>query len=144
MPVMTHIDHATVQQQFARVILNHQHMPTKRRDTLVLLVSMATCFVPGRQYTGNEVDDILQTWIARYCTRLSVDHATLRRLMVDEGLLTRDAAGSRYAANTDGRFFTFDSDCRTLDFDALIIAEQQRRAQQRRDFLNQQTGTPNP
>lgn len=58
-------------------------MPTKRARRLLLLDCVAQEFEPGRQYREAEVNEILRG--------LCDDHATLRRYLVDEGLLSREA-----------------------------------------------------
>jgi len=58
-------------------------MPTKRSKRLVVLDHLAQQFEPGRTYTEAEVSQILE--------RYHDDYAALRRYLVDEGFLTRDA-----------------------------------------------------
>lgn len=58
-------------------------MPTKRSKRLVVLDHLAQQFEPGRTYAEAEVNETLQ--------RFHDDHAALRRYLVDEGFLTRDA-----------------------------------------------------
>ncbi len=57
------------------------HMPTKRSKRLVLLEELAHRFEPGVRYTEKEVNASLAP--------VSRDTATLRRYLVDEGLLDR-------------------------------------------------------
>ncbi|MGI9610741.1 MAG: DUF2087 domain-containing protein [Acidimicrobiia bacterium] len=57
------------------------HMPTKRSKRLVLLEELAHRFEPGVHYTENQVNASLVS--------VSSDTATLRRYLVDEGLLDR-------------------------------------------------------
>ena len=49
--------------------------------------SALRAFEPGTRYTEKEVDAILRTW----CAGGATDHVSLRRFLVDEGLLTREA-----------------------------------------------------
>jgi hypothetical protein len=58
-------------------------MPAKRSRRLLLLDRVAQCFEPGRQYREAEVDAILKG--------VYDDHAALRRYLVDEGLMSRQA-----------------------------------------------------
>ena len=57
------------------------HMPTKRSKRLVLLEELVQRFEPGEHYTEKQVNAALAS--------VSSDTATLRRYMVDEGLLDR-------------------------------------------------------
>lgn len=56
--------------------------PAKRK---VLLEHVVASFEPGRRYPEVEVNGRLRTW----CEGGEVDHVTLRRYLVDQGLLAR-------------------------------------------------------
>jgi len=58
-------------------------IPAARGKRLVVLERLALEFEPGRRYTEPEVNTILGAF--------HPDHASLRRHLVDEGLLDRDA-----------------------------------------------------
>jgi hypothetical protein len=57
------------------------HFPTVPAKFQIVLEYVVTSFEPGRTYPEPEVNDILNHYHA--------DHATLRRQLVDAGLLTR-------------------------------------------------------
>lgn len=59
--------------------------PAKRK---VLLEHVVASFEPGRRYPEVEVNGRLRTW----CEGGEVDHVTLRRYLVDQGLLARGRA----------------------------------------------------
>lgn len=56
-------------------------IPTARGKRRVVLEHLAASFEPGVRYSEREVDAILRAW--------HPDHASLRRYLVDEELLTR-------------------------------------------------------
>ena len=58
-------------------------IPAAHGKRRVILEHIATAFEPGVRYPEREVDALLRTW--------HPDHAALRRYLIDEGLLTRDA-----------------------------------------------------
>jgi hypothetical protein len=58
-------------------------MPTKRAKRLVVLDHVAQSFEPGRTYPEAEVNEVLRSF--------HEDVAALRRYLVDEGFLTREA-----------------------------------------------------
>jgi hypothetical protein len=58
-------------------------MPSKHAKRLLLLDCVAQGFEPGRQYREAEVDAILKG--------VYDDHAALRRYLIDEGLMSREA-----------------------------------------------------
>ena len=79
-------------------------MPRRSRDAQILLASMALCFQPGARYTEREVGQVLQGWLEAAGPRVDLDHASLRRALVDGHYLDRDARGMTYqlsAANPD-------------------------------------------
>lgn len=55
--------------------------PTFPAKTRIVLEYLVNSFDPGRNYPEAEVNEILNTW--------HPDHAALRRLLVDSGLLSR-------------------------------------------------------
>jgi hypothetical protein len=58
-------------------------IPARRRKRLLLLDCVAQAFEPGRRYPESEVDKVLRA--------LHDDHAALRRHLVDEDFLSREA-----------------------------------------------------
>jgi hypothetical protein len=64
-------------------------IPAGRERRQALLLHVASVFQPGRDYDENEINGILQ--------RVHSDHATLRRYLVDAGLLRRERGVYRRA-----------------------------------------------
>jgi hypothetical protein len=58
-------------------------LPAARGKRRVVLEHLAAAFEPGRKYPEREVDAVLRCWYP--------DHATLRRYLVDEELMAREA-----------------------------------------------------
>ena len=58
-------------------------LPSKRAKLLVVLDHVAQAFEPGRVYAEPEVNEVLR--------RFHPDHAALRRYLVDDQFLTREA-----------------------------------------------------
>jgi hypothetical protein len=65
-------------------------VPAKRTRRLLLLDRVAQAFEPGRRYPESVVDEALKT--------VFDDHCTLRRYLVDESFMSRDAAGVYWRA----------------------------------------------
>jgi hypothetical protein len=61
-------------------------MPARRSARLLLLDQVAQAFEPGRRYAEVAVNEILKA--------LYDDHATLRRYLVDEELMSRTPDGT--------------------------------------------------
>jgi hypothetical protein len=61
-------------------------MPARRSARLLLLDQVAQAFEPGRRYPESVVNEILKA--------MYDDHATLRRYLVDEELMSRTPDGT--------------------------------------------------
>lgn len=61
-------------------------LPAQRSRRLAVLEHVAQAFQPGLRYSEKEVDGVLRAW----CAGGQTDHVTLRRHLVDEGLLSRE------------------------------------------------------
>jgi hypothetical protein len=70
-------------------------MPTRRAKRLLVLDHVAQSFEPGRTYPEAAVNELLAAD--------APDHATLRRLLVDEGYLRREGGSyQRVERDPDG------------------------------------------
>ncbi|MBW4716940.1 DUF2087 domain-containing protein [Saccharothrix obliqua] len=74
-------------------------LPVQRSRRRAVLEQVCTSFEPGRHYPERAVVEVLRGW----CDGGEVDHATLRRYLVDEGLLDRaDGVYWRSGGPVDG------------------------------------------
>ena len=71
-------------------------LPRRPDDQALLLGLAASRFEAHRAYRESEVNEVLRTWLQTFCAPFGIDHVTMRRLMVDSGLLSRDPPGSTY------------------------------------------------
>jgi hypothetical protein len=76
-------------------------VPKRPSDQQLLIALAAARFEPGRVYRESEVNEALKTWIRAFCEPRGIDHVTLRRLLVDAGLLSRTTSGSTYRINPE-------------------------------------------
>lgn len=60
-------------------------LPARRGRRRIVLEYVVQSFEPGRRLPEKEVDVVLRAW----CAGGATDHVSLRRHLVDEGLLTR-------------------------------------------------------
>ena len=65
-------------------------VPAKRARRRLLLDQVAQAFEPGRKYPEAEVDAVLKS--------IFDDHCALRRYLVDEAFMSRNAAGVYWRA----------------------------------------------
>ena len=70
--------------------------PRKLRDRHILLKSVALTMELTAEYTEEQINEMLTSWLREVGRRIRLDHVNLRRLLVDEGYLGRISDGSRY------------------------------------------------
>jgi hypothetical protein len=76
-------------------------VPKRPDDQALLLQLAASRFEPERVYRESEVNEELKRWLQTFCAPSGIDHVTIRRLLVDSRLLTRDKPGSIYRVNRE-------------------------------------------
>lgn len=116
---MTHVTSSRFKERFVSIVLGGRALPRKRLDRNVLLRSAVQGLDPGRGYSEPGLNDVLLDWTARFGEDLGLDHVTLRRFLVDEGYLIRDAAGEEYVLGP-ARAYTFDGSLEEIDLDRLV------------------------
>lgn len=80
-------------------------MPGRARGRAILLMSVVATLDWTRDYSEADINDELRSWPRDVAPSLEMDHVHLRRVLVDEGFLTRRTDGSEYAAAIpSGRF----------------------------------------
>ena len=75
-----------------------------------------------RTYTEGQINSALQDWSRAVAPAINTDHVTLRRLLVDHGLLDRTADGRSYRIGFPSRPAAFDLKVDEIDVRATIAA----------------------
>ncbi len=113
--------------------------PRRPRDRHILYRSILASFDASNAYSEEAVNTVLRRWLSDVALHLDVDYVALRRYLIDEGYLTRDADGHSYAANPSGRGdVEFDPAVATLDPAAVIEAARARAAARRPEHFERQ------
>ena len=73
--------------------------PRRSRDRQILYRSIIQTLDSTRKYSESELNDAIQDWLLNVGTCLKMDHVTLRRYLIDEKYLSRDANGTAYHVN---------------------------------------------
>ncbi len=107
--------------------------PGREGDQHLLKGLAARRFTPGATYTEKQASDLLREWLAGFCTPRGLDHVTMRRELVDAGLLVRDKAGASYTVNAAriGEFVA--DDARWLDPASIREAVRRERESRKRE-----------
>lgn len=97
-------------------------LPRSRGDLAYLLALGAARFDPARNYSEAQVNELLQAWLAPFSSHYGVDHVTVRRCLVDAGLLVRDKSGASYRVAADRVSESAEDGARKLD-PAAVMAQ---------------------
>ncbi len=116
-------------------------MPSHPRDLQILLKSMSLCFASQENYTEQQVNELLQAWLRDVGQHVEIDHATLRRYLVDTGYLKRDKAGQSYQLVEDWQKEFFEPEVERLVPAALIEEARQRALARKKAFLEKQNNS---
>jgi hypothetical protein len=74
-------------------------VPKRPADQDLLVALAASQMDAHRSWRESEVNELLQAWLETISEPFGIDHVTLRRMLVDSGLLTRTTSGSLYRIN---------------------------------------------
>ncbi len=105
--------------------------PKRRADLIVLLALVSARFEAGRAYREDDVNDRLIEWLEPFVLPDAIDHVTLRRVLVDEQFLLRNATGTAYRLNVPKLDATIDAAARAVDPSA-VLADQRRQREERK------------
>ena len=70
-----------------------ERLPKNKQNAEVFLALPASAFDPQRSYTESEINDRLVEWMEGFAIPVSMDYVTVRRYLVDDHFLSRDASG---------------------------------------------------
>ncbi|NJN50480.1 MAG: DUF2087 domain-containing protein [Gammaproteobacteria bacterium] len=131
------VTHAQFERQFPVLVLDQRTLPKQRGAMRILLVSMMVGIEVGRVYGETEINAKLQRWVANFGEGMGFDRVAIRRALVDEGLLHRDAAGTTYVLRARTPLFGYDPSIRDLDLNGLVDDLERQRAERRRSYAEQ-------
>ena len=106
-------------------------LPTRETDLELVLAIAAAQFTPQRGYSELEINEILKTWLPTLLADHAADHVTVRRYLVDYGLLRRDPAGNRYQLGDRELDDWLTPDARRLGPQEILESRRRERAERR-------------
>jgi hypothetical protein len=137
---MTHITDSQFRERFASLYFSGQDLPKKPLDRQIVLISAILGLERQRKYSEGEINAELQKWVLQFGQRYSLDHVTLRRYLIDDKFIVRDASGGAYQlADRAAPLDTFDATLENLDLAALIVEAKAARDLKKQQYLNKGT-----
>jgi hypothetical protein len=113
-------------------------LPRKQRDRQIILKSITLRLSKEKSYSERELNAALMRWVGEVGHCLTVDHAALRRALVDEKHLDRTEGGASYCLSDQGGVNWFDPDVDELT-PAQVIDEAILEAAAKRDKYRNQS-----
>jgi hypothetical protein len=107
--------------------------PGREGDARLLMGLAASRFAPGKSLSERTVSATLRDWLGGFCSPRGLDHVTMRRALVDAGLLARDKAGTTYTADAARLGEYLPDDARMLDPATVLAAVRRERESRKRD-----------
>ena len=95
-------------------------LPGRWRDRQIILKSIALGLTKNKIYTESELNAALLNWVEAVGHSLQVDHAALRRALIDEKYLERTPEGAAYRVSGSGCAGWFDPSIETIQPEAVI------------------------
>ena len=111
-------------------------LPRKSRDRAIVLKAIILRLEAGRVYSEADLKSALLAWSGEVGNDLQVDHAALRRNLIDEKYLSRSADGRSYELISNANAALFAGDVSIVDpaatvNDAIVEASAKREAHRR-------------
>lgn len=103
---------------------NLMQFPKRYKDQLVLLFSIVLNLKTNKQYSEKSINETIIEWLHKMASKSYLDHVTLRRYLVDFGLLERDPAGHQYQVAESKLAQLFERTIREVD--PLILVNEFR------------------
>jgi hypothetical protein len=131
-PVPDYVTHEEFVRRFPALVLGQRTLPKRRDSVVTLLVSAMLEIDVGRPYSESTINAKLQAWVDRFGNVVGLDRVTVRRMLVDESYLHRDAFGTKYELRARSPRFGYDWSIRSLDLQELVDDLAHARADRRR------------
>ena len=111
-------------------------LPRRRSDRAILLRSIAQRLAGDRAYTQPEINAVIEEWRRIIAPALDIDHVSLRRALVDEEFLEREAGGAKYRRGAGPlEAIAFVPDVEEVDGEEVVAAARRAVAERRRRHL---------
>ena len=141
----TKIDRITFERSLSAICLNRGSvgLPRKQRDLQILLKSIVLTLDPQTEYSEKEFNDAILDWLERVGCHIESDPVTLRRWLVDERYVSRDAGGQVYVANPQNNSRLFEPEVDKVNPLKVIQIGIAKRIERRKRFASSHQDSKN-
>ena len=115
---------------------NSVELPSRQRDRQIILKSIALSLAKDQAYTERELNAALMRWVGEVGHSLTVDHAALRRALIDEKYLERSPGGEQYRLASGASAILFSPEVDHLDPTQVIQEAIAEAAAKKAQFQN--------
>ena len=134
--MMMHITEEQFATRFIPLVMGGGSLHKKKvEDQHILFVSAVLELDHNREYNEADLNSALKPWSAAFGEGFGLDHVTLRRYLIDEKYILRDAAGTVYRVNTNKLPVTYDEAITGLDLERMLEEAHREREERKRKFM---------
>lgn len=96
-------------------------LPKKQKDQHTILKSVQVILREKEKYSHVELNNVLKNWVTGIGSRIGTDHPTVRRMLIDNGYMTRTDGGKVYTISKSNHGeFEFDEEIDEMDVEKII------------------------
>lgn len=133
--MMMHVTEEQFASRFIPLVMGGGSLHKKKvEDQHILFVSAVLELDPSREYNEADLNAALKPWSAAFGDGFGIDHVTLRRYLIDEKYILRDAAGTSYRLNSEEPPVTYDEAIAGLDLEGMLEEARRERDERKRKF----------
>ena len=108
--------------------------PKSNTDRLILLGSIVMKLEFQKEYSEKSINEAIVKWIDKMANQSYLDHVTIRRYLVDFGLLERTRAGDCYRVSKSRMSDLFEDVIRSIDPFSLIKNFREEREARKKEW----------
>lgn len=110
------------------------NMPKRSSDAQLLFALAASSLTSQIKYSEQEINEHLKEWLDGFASTEVLDHVTIRRCLIDHGLLLREPSGATYEANQAVISSYVDASARSIHPGDILEEVQKEKKQRKRTY----------
>ena len=110
------------------------NMPKRPADAQLIFALAASSLTSQVKYSEIEINEHLKEWLNVFASTEVLDHVTIRRCLIDHGLVLREPSGATYEANQAVISSYIDAGARTIHPGDILEAVQREKKLRKRAY----------